>query len=66
MARLAASPTYAHDVGEDYPRSSAPRPDTMRAFFDALDAEFGGTAGWLAENGWTDADQAALVTKLVA
>jgi protein-tyrosine phosphatase len=64
MARLAASPTYAHGIGPDYPEKSAPRPTTLRAFFDVLDTEYGGPAGWLTENGWTDADQAALVAKL--
>jgi protein-tyrosine phosphatase len=66
LARLAASPTYTSDISLDDPQRHAPRPDTMNQFLSALDSEFGGSAGWLADHGWTDADQRALEAKLIA
>jgi protein-tyrosine phosphatase len=64
LQRLAASPTYAGEIWVGDPDRHAPRPDTMRGFLDAVDAEYGGPAAWLGTQGWTDADQRALVTKL--
>ena len=65
LARLAASPTYAGEIWVEQPERHAPRPDTMREFLDAIDEEHDGTAGWLAAQGWTDADQRALRAKLI-
>jgi protein-tyrosine phosphatase len=66
LARLAASPTYARDITVDQPDRHHPRPETMQEFFDGLESEYGGTAAWLAANGWTVEDQAALQAKLTA
>jgi protein-tyrosine phosphatase len=66
LERLAASPTYAGEIWVSDPDRHAPRPDTMRGFLGAIDEEHDGAAAWLAAQGWTDADQQALVTKLTS
>jgi hypothetical protein len=55
----------AYLVGQK-PDDHAARPQTMEAFLTELDARFGGSAGWLREQGWRDEDHDALYTKLVA
>jgi protein-tyrosine phosphatase len=65
LARLASSPTYAADISLDDPQRHAPRPDTMRDFFQLLDTDFDGPASWLVAQGWTADDQRALEAKLV-
>lgn len=60
VARLAADPTYVADVAGRTVDSHAVRADTMEGFLAELDAGYGGTAGWLADHGWTDEDTTAL------
>ncbi len=64
--RLAASPTYAPDLEPDYVERSRPRAETIGELLTRVDEEFGGTAAWLAAQGWTSADDAALHDKLLA
>jgi protein tyrosine/serine phosphatase len=66
LARLAATPVYAAYLVGQKPDDHAARPHTMEAFLTELDARFGGSAGWLREQGWRDEDHDALYTKLVA
>jgi protein-tyrosine phosphatase len=65
LARLGASSTYAADPALSDVDRHRPRAETIESFLDELDAEDGGAAGWLRAHGWTDADQAALVSRLV-
>jgi protein-tyrosine phosphatase len=64
LERLAASPTYGGEKWISDPDRHAPRPETMHGFLTAIDEEYDGPAAWLATQGWTDADQHALVAKL--
>jgi protein-tyrosine phosphatase len=43
-----------------------PKAITMERFLDALAEEAGGVGPWLAAHGWTDADHATLLRKLLA
>jgi protein-tyrosine phosphatase len=65
LARLGASSTYAADPALGDVDRHRPRAETIESFLDELDAEDGGAEGWLRAHGWTDADQAALVSRLV-
>ena len=65
LARLGASTTYAADPGLADVDRHRPRAETIEGFLTELDAEDGGAAGWLRTHGWTDADQRALVDRLV-
>jgi protein-tyrosine phosphatase len=64
LARLAASATYTHVISVDDPDRHAPRASTMEQFLGELDAQYGGTASWLAASGWTADDAQALQAKL--
>jgi len=66
LAGLAASPTYANDVGLRPANAHLPRAETMRALLAGLDRDHGGTGGWLRAHGWSDDDGAALRAKLFA
>jgi protein tyrosine/serine phosphatase len=65
VARLAATPVYAPDLVGKAVDSQAVRPQTMEAFLAELDARFGGSAGWLREQGWRDEDHDALYAQLL-
>jgi protein-tyrosine phosphatase len=65
LDRLRASKTYASDIDSTPAAEQAPRPQTMAAFLDALEARFGGAAGWLAGHGFGPADMRRLRAKLV-
>lgn len=54
LARLRASRTYASDIDRQPASAHRPRPETMAAFLDELDARSGGAANWLAEHGFGD------------
>ena len=62
MARLRASPTYAPDLDDEPDETHAPRASTLERVFAALDAQWGGPLGWLAEQGF---DPAPLRRRLV-
>lgn len=65
LARLKASPTYASDLDGRPNDSHDARPETMQALLAHLDTDFGGSAGWLAENGWSADDTATLRERLI-
>ena len=65
LARLGASSTYAADPALSDVDRHRPRAETIEGFLDELEADDGGAAGWLRRHGWTDADQVALVDRLV-
>ena len=54
------------DLVPDYVERSRPRAETIGELLTRVDEEFGGTAAWLAAQGWTSADDAALHDKLLA
>ena len=64
LARLRASPTYAGDLEGRPDDAHLPLPETMERVLALLDERFGGAAGWLAEHGFGDAEQAALRERL--
>ncbi|GAA3158041.1 tyrosine-protein phosphatase [Blastococcus jejuensis] len=64
VAKLAASPTYAEDMEQRDVASHTPRAETMERVLALLDERFGGPTGWLHENGFGAADQAALRARL--
>ncbi len=64
VARLASSPTYAHEMQTDDPQHHAARPESMARVLELLDERHGGPAGWLAEHGFGDDDAAALRARL--
>ena len=64
VARLAASPTYAHEVHPEHVDLHRPRVGAMDRILELLDARHGGSAAWLAEHGLADAELAALRARL--
>jgi len=64
MARLRASPTYAHDLRERPDEAHAPRAETMERVLDVLGERHGGALGWLEQAGLGGADAAALRRRL--
>jgi len=60
LERLAATKTYAEDVGKLPADAHLPRATTMQNFLAELDSERGGTSTWLQTHGWTPDDAAAL------
>jgi protein tyrosine/serine phosphatase len=64
IGRLLASPTYGPNL-KDRPLSSHDvHPETMHAFLDHVEGQYGGVAGLLERLGWTDADTDRLRAKL--
>jgi protein-tyrosine phosphatase len=66
LGRLRASPTYAADIDSTPPADQAPRPQTMAAFLEQVDARYGGVTGWLAGHGFGLDEVRGLRAKLVA
>ncbi|WP_375497885.1 tyrosine-protein phosphatase [uncultured Jatrophihabitans sp.] len=66
FARLAQRRTYAGDIDPvaDLDRHK-PKAETITALFEGLDATYGGTQAWLASQGWTDEDTAAMRASLL-
>lgn len=64
LARLRASETYRSDLDARPADTHHPRAEYMTRFFTTLDDRHGGPLGWLAANGWTDDDTAALRARL--
>lgn len=64
LEMLARSPLYLRDTSnpDGVPPASA---DKMLAVLEGIDAEHGGVAGWLAGQGWTDADTQRLRARLL-
>ena len=51
MSRLRRSPTYARDIDSLPAESHRPRPETMAAFLQQMDARYGGVTQWLTDHG---------------
>ena len=66
MDRLRRSRLYARDIDSRPAELHRPRPETMTAFLEQMDARFGGVASWLTDHGLSAADLAALRLKLRA
>ena len=66
MERLRRSRLYARDINSKPADLHRPRPETMTAFLEQMDARFGGVASWLTDHGLSAADLAALRLKLRA
>ena len=66
MARLRRSRLYARDIDSRPAELHRPRPETMTAFLEQMDARYGGVASWLAGHGFSAADADALRVKLRA
>jgi protein tyrosine/serine phosphatase len=68
LTRLASRHTYAADiianVDADVDKHK-PRPITMERLLASLEELHGGAGGWLRDNGWTEADAAALRSRLL-
>jgi len=54
LARLRRKPIYAPDVNSKPASAHLPRPETMAAFLEQVDARYGGAAGWLTKHGFGD------------
>lgn len=65
LDRLRASPTYAADIDRLPVEAHTPRPETMVAFLEQLDARFGGAAAWLDDHGFGPAELKQLAATLV-
>ncbi|WP_405146232.1 tyrosine-protein phosphatase [Sphaerisporangium sp. NBC_01403] len=65
LARLRASDTYRDDLDAQPAENHLPRREFMENFLRALDERHGGPLGWLAEQGWTAEDAAALRSRLL-
>ncbi|POM22506.1 Tyrosine-protein phosphatase precursor [Actinomadura rubteroloni] len=65
LGRLRGSTTYAADLDSRPSDTHRPHAEIMEKFLARVDESFGGPLGWLARNGWTDEDTAALVDRLV-
>ena len=59
VARLASSPTYAGDIHVDQTDRHRPRAETMERVLELIDAH-----AWLAAHGFSEADAAALRSRL--
>lgn len=64
LDRLRRSPTYAADINSKDDRSHEPRPETMAAFLEQMDARHGGVKAWLARHGFGADDLSLLRARL--
>ncbi|MEU4544798.1 tyrosine-protein phosphatase [Nonomuraea dietziae] len=64
LARLRASATYRDDLDSRPADDHMPRARYIEQFLGVLDDRFGGPLPWLEANGWTEADNAALRSRL--
>ena len=64
VARLAASPTYAEDMGSRDIASHTPRAATMARVLELVDQRHGGALAWLEAHGFGPADQRRLRARL--
>jgi protein-tyrosine phosphatase len=66
MARLRRSRLYYRDIDSKPADLHRPRPETMTAFLEQMDARYGGVARWLTDHGFSAADLQVLRVKLRA
>jgi protein-tyrosine phosphatase len=66
LDRLRSSHTYATDIDSTPAAEHVPRPQTMAAFLEQVDAQHGGVTAWLAGHGFGAGEVGRLRAKLVA
>ena len=66
IARLSERPAYAEALRGQPIDRQVPRAETMRRLLGVLAERHGGAAGWLRDQGWTEAQVDALRTRLRA
>jgi protein tyrosine/serine phosphatase len=66
MGRLRAKPAYADNLKDKTVAQQSPTTETMRLLLATLDERFDGPLGWLAQQGWTQADTDRLRRKLLS
>ena len=66
IARLRRSRLYARDINSKPADLHQPRPETMAAFLEQMDARYGGVTAWLGDHAFSDDDLHALRVKLRA
>jgi protein-tyrosine phosphatase len=64
IERLGRSKMYGGGVNGTAIRAHMPRAETMQAFLEQLDAQYGGLGAWLTANGFGDDERAQLRAKL--
>jgi protein tyrosine/serine phosphatase len=64
IERLSSRPAYADNLRGRPLEDHLPRPETMERILQVLDERFGGAAGWLVQQGWTEEDTDALRRRL--
>jgi len=64
MARLRRSRLYARDIDSKPAELHRPRPETMTAFLEQMDARYGGVVSWLTDHGFSAGDLVPLRAKL--
>jgi hypothetical protein len=57
---------YARDIDSRPADLHRPRPETMAAFLEQMDARYGGVVPWLADQGFSAGEVQALRVKLRA
>ncbi|NUO92382.1 MAG: tyrosine-protein phosphatase [Dermatophilaceae bacterium] len=66
MDRLRAKPAYADNLKDKTVAQQSPTTETMRMLLATLDERYDGALGWLAQQGWTQADTDRLRRKLLS
>lgn len=64
LSRLRRSPTYARDIDSLPAQAHRPRPETMAAFLEQMDARYGGVTRWLTDHGLRAGELSLLQAKL--
>lgn len=65
IERLISRPAYADNLRGRPIEDHLPRPETMARILQVLEERFGGAAGWLVTQGWTEEETEALRRRLV-
>ena len=65
LRRLISSATYESDLKDSQIDRHRPRPETMKAFLEQVQARYGGVTQWLADHGFGPEDQGRLRARLV-
>jgi protein-tyrosine phosphatase len=66
VARLRDRPAYGAVLRDQPMEHHLPKPETMARILTVLTEQYGGAAGWLSEQGWSDQQVEALRTRLRA
>lgn len=64
IGRLMSRPAYGHALSRQSIDEQSPKPESIEAILRAVDAGWGGAAGWLLDHGWTPADVEGLRHRL--